>query len=624
MNSGTPVLGAGVGTIIGSGNYNSYAPTLTGGGASGNWGINVTGTAGTLSSGQGSWSGTGVINNVVGLLAWKNYGNSHVIFDASNSTTPSGTSCSNANPQNNWTGTYPTLMGWNGANTYGVRVDSARISDSVTNGVYTTGDQTIGGAKTFSTQLSISTGTSTGLQILSPAGNQGLWIRTGWTADGTATPVSAPTNVQFQSSGNSGGTFSFTVGNSNIITIDGNGLSSAGTLVASGEVRGTRFVDTNDGNFFVDPHSRSQLNTLTASGKEHYFGTSTSWDSVGFGAQTNVHFQGHPQFWIGAGNAYWYRGGISTEHDLLLTTMTGYNTRAYYRGITFAADSAGTGNSGYRLGRWVTYDTDWRTSRLHVDGSLAVGYGARGTRQSDVSDWPRDFGLWSRGRDEPGYGNDRQREFLFSPTSNGGGPWGTFSSLEVSSVNDGNADIPALFRIHQWGSGAAEFWKPLGTVLFLRETPIDGSITHGNWFTRFHVQREIYSSGDIVAYASDKRLKENYEQLTDAVVRVQKLTGMTFDWKEGLEELGFSPSCKHEVGVLAQDVQLVLPEAVKLAPFDDNGKGESISGENYLTVKYEKIVPLLIEAIKEQQTQIENQQSQIEELKQLVKQLTEK
>jgi hypothetical protein len=124
-------------------------PTRTGGDASGTWSINVTGSAGSassattagscsgnsatataLSSGQTNWSGTGVLGNVVGLLAWKNYGNSHVIFDASNSTTPSGTSCSNTNAQVAWSGSYPTLMGWNGGNTYGVRVDSARVADS--------------------------------------------------------------------------------------------------------------------------------------------------------------------------------------------------------------------------------------------------------------------------------------------------------------------------------------------------------------------------------------------------------------------------------------------------------------------------------------------------------------
>jgi hypothetical protein len=101
-------------------------------------------TATALSSGQSNWSGTGVLGNVVGLLAWKNYSNNHVIFDASNSTSPSGGSVNNTNAQIAWTGTYPTIMGWNGSNTYGVRVDSARVADSAGNA--TTATTTTGNA----------------------------------------------------------------------------------------------------------------------------------------------------------------------------------------------------------------------------------------------------------------------------------------------------------------------------------------------------------------------------------------------------------------------------------------------------------------------------------------------
>jgi hypothetical protein len=66
---------------------------------------------------------------VAGQLMWKNYGNQHTIFDASNSTSPSGSAVSNANSTVAWAATYPTLMGWNGTQTYGVRVDSARVAD---------------------------------------------------------------------------------------------------------------------------------------------------------------------------------------------------------------------------------------------------------------------------------------------------------------------------------------------------------------------------------------------------------------------------------------------------------------------------------------------------------------
>ena len=62
----------------------------------------------------------------------------------------------------------------------------------------------------------------------------------------------------------------------------------------------------------------------------------------------------------------------------------------------------------------------------------------------------------------------------------------------------------------------------------------------------------------------------------------------------------------------AQEVQAALPEAVKLAPFDNDGNDNSISGENYLTIHYEKVVPLLLQAIKELKLELD-------EIKKLIK-----
>ena len=62
----------------------------------------------------------------------------------------------------------------------------------------------------------------------------------------------------------------------------------------------------------------------------------------------------------------------------------------------------------------------------------------------------------------------------------------------------------------------------------------------------------------------------------------------------------------NDVGVLAQEIQRVLPEAITYAPFDRDEFGNSKSGKDYLTVKYEKIIPLLIEAIKELNKKIES------------------
>ena len=80
---------------------------------------------------RSDWNDDTVIGDVIGQMAWQNYGNNHTIFDASKSVSPSGTSINNTNPSISWSATYPTLMGWNGANTYGVRVDRAKQSDTL-------------------------------------------------------------------------------------------------------------------------------------------------------------------------------------------------------------------------------------------------------------------------------------------------------------------------------------------------------------------------------------------------------------------------------------------------------------------------------------------------------------
>ena len=125
--------------------------------------------------------------------------------------------------------------------------------------------------------------------------------------------------------------------------------------------------------------------------------------------------------------------------------------------------------------------------------------------------------------------------------------------------------------------------------------------------------QHMYVTGDVTSSASDERLKENIEIIENAVDKIKTLNGVRFNWNKNVEALGFMPNQETEVGVIAQQVKKVLPEAVTIAPFDRSleNKLTSKSGENYLTVKYEKIVPLLIEAIKEQQIQISELKKEI-------------
>ena len=129
-------------------------------------------------------------------------------------------------------------------------------------------------------------------------------------------------------------------------------------------------------------------------------------------------------------------------------------------------------------------------------------------------------------------------------------------------------------------------------------------------------------AGDITAYSSDRRLKNNIKNIESGLQKVLSLNGVTFDWDQKAIDLGFTPTHRYnDSGVIAQEVEAVLPQAIRKAPFDDDGVGNSKSGENYLTVQYEKLVPLFIEAIKELKAENDTQKSEIDELKDLVKQL---
>ncbi len=110
----------------------------------------------------------------------------------------------------------------------------------------------------------------------------------------------------------------------------------------------------------------------------------------------------------------------------------------------------------------------------------------------------------------------------------------------------------------------------------------------------------ITATGNITAFASsDKRLKENIIPIENALDKIEKLDGVEFDWTDeyiqresngkGEDNYFFR---KHDVGLIAQQVESILPEVV--ATRDDG----------YLAIKYEKIVPLLVECIKELKKEI--------------------
>ena len=156
------------------------------------------------------------------------------------------------------------------------------------------------------------------------------------------------------------------------------------------------------------------------------------------------------------------------------------------------------------------------------------------------------------------------------------------------------------FATNAWYSGITNSWNFTGGSGCLYQqigTGVHAWYTHnGANFTTVMTTTgsNLAVTGDITAFASDERLKTNISPITDALFKVNSLNGFTYNFNEIGEKLGFNPDITY-AGVSAQEVQKVLPEVVHPAPVDDK----------YITVQYDKVVPLLIEAIKELSDKVE-------------------
>ena len=162
-----------------------------------------------------------------------------------------------------------------------------------------------------------------------------------------------------------------------------------------------------------------------------------------------------------------------------------------------------------------------------------------------------------------------------------------------------------MYRINFWeGNSSGETANSNQSIRYNGSTADggDGSIRicQENGNVNFFVSRNGNAGlqGTLTQNTSDIRLKENITPIENALEKVSSLSGFTYTWNQEAKDAGLRGD-EHEclqVGVSAQDVQKVQPEAVKPSP---------VNREKYITVQYERLVPLLIEAIKELKEEVE-------------------
>ena len=123
----------------------------------------------------------------------------------------------------------------------------------------------------------------------------------------------------------------------------------------------------------------------------------------------------------------------------------------------------------------------------------------------------------------------------------------------------------------------------------------------GNYSNGLIVTGSINATDDIIAYStSDLRFKINVIPISDALAKLDQINGVEFDWLESSEYHSFKG---RDIGVIAQEIEKVLPEIV------------TTKSSGYKAVKYEKIIPLLIEAVKAQQKEITKLKETINSIK---------
>lgn len=114
---------------------------------------------------------------------------------------------------------------------------------------------------------------------------------------------------------------------------------------------------------------------------------------------------------------------------------------------------------------------------------------------------------------------------------------------------------------------------------------------------------QILATNSITAFYSDGRLKTKVGKIENALDKIEQLSAFLYKHNDIARQHGYTDDLVY-VGLDANAVHKVQPEATALAPFDRDENGLSKSGENYLTVMYEKLVPLLVEGIKELRKEI--------------------
>jgi hypothetical protein len=342
-------------------------------------------------------------------------------------------------------------------------------------------------------------------------------------------------------------------------------ITSQNEVYAYGSLRSPIFYDNDDTGYYVNPNSVSYLYGLTLAGGSYFRPQNWIQLDASYGL-----------YWPNNNSAHFHANASTTYGQLMMQGNRNgyggiYDSYSAVNGIMYD----GSGNGGvYRegSGRWYFYynvSNDCMgigTSNTNSTYSLYLNKGVYAPNRIDATSY-YDANDSTYYLDLNGYSQ-----------INGNGSTGGSSGVGLNIYSTGGSG--AIMAFHRGGHYAVNMGLDSDNVI-----RIGGwSASSNRW--QLDMSGNGTFAGNVTAY-SDLRLKDNIETITDALNKVKKIRGITYTRNDQQDKI------KRHAGVIAQEVQQVLPEVV------------SVDNEGILHVAYGNMVGLLIEAVKEQQQQID-------------------
>jgi hypothetical protein len=390
---------------------------------------------------------------------------------------------------------------------------------------------------------------------------------------------------------------------------------SGGTVYVNNDIRPQIMYDRNDTGYYCDPASTNRLNFVNSN--NHYInaGYMLYSDSGGWTGEYN--------------KIQWH-----SSHTYYQVINNGYHIFRYGGDGLESHQLARDGNHWTRYLGWLS---NWANQSVRTDGNPTFnelyvnGWFRNNTNghglynQNRGMHWYTNNGYWKSAGGGYGYGGVVMYNNYESDLRGYSGYWdgSGFGMLNSSGnwqirIEYGNAHME-LYRV-TWASDMRAY------IFYDRDnTGYYGDFASSSRFNyilnnNIYCYDWIFAQGNIIAYYSDERLKTNLGPILNPLYKVNQLDGFYYIENDLARSFGYKDETV-QIGLSAQQVQSVLPEVVTLAPFDMDIDDEtkkikgSKTGENYLTVDYKKIVPLLVEAIKELSGKVDELRDDFEELK---------